>query len=184
MSFVGDLGAAVQSLLRDPYRKVSLGQAKRLLGFARARVVLRGCELGERVAAMGPVELYNRGTVRIGDLSYFLPGILPTRFHVHPGAELIIGKDSGFNYGVSFEVTKRLKIGDRCMFASQVTLTDCVIENDVWVAHGATIVAGVTVGEGAVVSAGTTVTKDVPPRHLAIGTPARNVRLDTLSRAR
>jgi acetyltransferase-like isoleucine patch superfamily enzyme len=42
---------------------------------------------------------------------------------------------------------------------------------------------GVTIGRGSAVSAGTVVTKDVPPGHLAIGAPARNVRLDTLGRA-
>ena len=37
-----------------------------------------------------------------------------------------------------------------------------VIEKNVWMATGATIIGGVTVGENSVVAAGAVVTKDVP----------------------
>jgi acetyltransferase-like isoleucine patch superfamily enzyme len=37
-----------------------------------------------------------------------------------------------------------------------------VIERNVWIAAGATIIGGVTVGENSVVAAGSVVTKDVP----------------------
>lgn len=38
-----------------------------------------------------------------------------------------------------------------------------LIENDVWIGHGATIMGGVTIHNGAVVAANAVVTKDVPP---------------------
>ncbi len=44
------------------------------------------------------------------------------------------------------------------------------------VGSSATILAGVTVGEGAIVGAGAVVTKDVPPRTIAAGNPARVLR--------
>ncbi len=40
----------------------------------------------------------------------------------------------------------------------------------------ATILPGLTIGEGAMVGAGAVVTKDVPPRTLVVGNPARVVR--------
>ncbi len=51
-----------------------------------------------------------------------------------------------------------------------------VIERNVWIAAGATIVGGVRVGENPVVGAGSVVTRDVPPNTLFGGNPARVIR--------
>jgi acetyltransferase-like isoleucine patch superfamily enzyme len=51
-----------------------------------------------------------------------------------------------------------------------------VIERNVWIAAGATIIGGVTVGENSVVAAGSVVTKSVPPNTLVGGNPARVIR--------
>lgn len=47
-----------------------------------------------------------------------------------------------------------------------------VIEDHVWVGTGAIVLKGVTVGAGAVVAAGAVVTRDVPARAVAAGSPA------------
>jgi maltose O-acetyltransferase len=52
-----------------------------------------------------------------------------------------------------------------------------VIEDGVWVATGATILAGVTIGRNSVIAAGAVVSRDVPPNSLAMGVPARFTRL-------
>ena len=51
-----------------------------------------------------------------------------------------------------------------------------VIERNVWIAAGATILGGVTVRENSVVGAGAVVTKDVPANTLVGGNPARVIR--------
>lgn len=51
-----------------------------------------------------------------------------------------------------------------------------VIERNVWIAAGATVIGGVTVGENSVVAAGSVVTKDVPPNSLVGGNPAQIIR--------
>lgn len=38
-----------------------------------------------------------------------------------------------------------------------------VVEDDVWIGHGAIILSGVTIGRGSIVAAGAIVTRDVPP---------------------
>jgi acetyltransferase-like isoleucine patch superfamily enzyme len=48
-----------------------------------------------------------------------------------------------------------------------------VIMDGASIGANVTILPGVRIGEGALVAAGTVVTRDVPPRKLAIGTPAR-----------
>jgi acetyltransferase-like isoleucine patch superfamily enzyme len=57
-----------------------------------------------------------------------------------------------------------------------VTAKPIVIERNVWIAAGVTIIGGVTIGENAVVAAGSVVTRDVPPNTLAGGNPARVIR--------
>lgn len=48
---------------------------------------------------------------------------------------------------------------------------------DVWIGQGAFLKAGVTIGAGAIVGARATVLRDVPPYGIAVGTPARVLRL-------
>ena len=57
-----------------------------------------------------------------------------------------------------------------------VTAAPIVIERNVWIAAGATIIGGVTVGENSVVAAGAVVTRDVPPNTLVAGVPAKVIR--------
>ena len=50
------------------------------------------------------------------------------------------------------------------------------IKDRVWIGAGAIIMPGVTIGEGAMVAAGSVVTRDVPPRMVVAGIPARILR--------
>jgi acetyltransferase-like isoleucine patch superfamily enzyme len=47
-----------------------------------------------------------------------------------------------------------------------------VIEDDVWIGHGAIILSGVTIGRGSIIAAGSIVTKDVPPYSIVASQPA------------
>lgn len=63
-------------------------------------------------------------------------------------------------------------LNDRYPVRKDVGLSGPIIEQDVSIGGNATVLPGVTVGEGAFVAAGAVVTRDVPPRTLAIGAPA------------
>jgi acetyltransferase-like isoleucine patch superfamily enzyme len=54
------------------------------------------------------------------------------------------------------------------------TVTIC---DDAWIGAGAILLPNVTVGEQAIVAAGAIVTKDVPPRTVVAGNPARILRV-------
>lgn len=51
-----------------------------------------------------------------------------------------------------------------------------IIEDDVWIGRGATIMSGVRIGKGAVVAAGAIVTKDVASYTIVGGVPAKVIK--------
>lgn len=50
------------------------------------------------------------------------------------------------------------------------------VGNDVWIGHGAIIIAGVKIGDGAIVAAGSVVTKDVDSCTIVGGNPAKIIK--------
>jgi acetyltransferase-like isoleucine patch superfamily enzyme len=105
-----------------------------------------------------------------------------------------IGDRCSFSAFVVLDAHDRITIGDDCMFALRVTVSTAthdydrtpmnsrtktgpvVIGNDVWFGVGATVLPGITIGDGAVIGAHALVTKDVPPRAIVVGVPARVVK--------
>ncbi len=51
-----------------------------------------------------------------------------------------------------------------------------VIEDNVWIGHGATILDGVKISKGSVIAAGAVVNKDVPEYSLVTGSPAKVIK--------
>lgn len=64
-------------------------------------------------------------------------------------------------------------ISRRCKISRKGSI---ILQNDVWIGHGATIMAGVTLHNGCAVAAGAVVTKDVPPYAIVGGNPAKILR--------
>lgn len=50
------------------------------------------------------------------------------------------------------------------------------IGHDVWIAHNAVIMAGISIGHGAVIGCNAIVTKDVAPYQIVAGNPAKEIR--------
>lgn len=108
----------------------------------------------------------------------------------NPG-RVSIGDRCTFSSFVVLDAHDDITIGDDCLFALRVTVSTAthdhgrdpmnavtttrpvVIGNNVWFGVGATVLPGITIGDGAVVGAHALVTKDVPPRAIVVGVPAR-----------
>lgn len=115
-------------------------------------------------------------------------------FYASGGVDMSVGRNVFVNQNCTFYDLGGLDIGDDVMIGPNVSLITSshplepsqrreriiakpiVIERNVWIAAGATIIGGVTVGENSVVAAGAVVTKDVPPNTLVAGNPARVIR--------
>ena len=108
---------------------------------------------------------------------------------------LSIGNGTGIS-GSSISVARKVQIGDRVRIGSGCLIMDndahpldselreagappkskpVRIEDDVFIGARSIILKGVTIGRSAVVGAGSVVTKDVPPRTIVAGNPARAV---------
>lgn len=54
---------------------------------------------------------------------------------------------------------------------------DTVVGNDVWIGQNVTVMPGVHIGDGAIIGANSTVASDIPAYAVAVGNPARIVRM-------
>ena len=114
-------------------------------------------------------------------------------FHTDFGRNIHIGGHVTLNAGVCIQDQGGVWIGDGALIGHSVVLATLnhdlspekrgwlhpapiVIGRDVWIGSNATVLQGVTIGDGAVVAAGAVVTKDVPPRTVVGGVPARILR--------
>jgi len=120
--------------------------------------------------------------------------VLIPPFYTAGGNEIRVGHNVFVNQNCTFYDLGGLDIGDDVMIGPNVNIITAghplepsqrraitigkpiVIERNVWIATGATIVGGVTIGENSVVAAGSVVTRNVPPNMLVGGNPARVIR--------
>ena len=67
-------------------------------------------------------------------------------------------------------------IDDYIMDSGRDEIKEIIVEEDVWIGHGAIILHGVKLATGCIVGAGSVVTKDVGEFEIVAGNPAKYVR--------
>jgi len=111
------------------------------------------------------------------------------------GYQTTIGARTFANWGLILLDVARISIGDDVQIGPNVQLLTAThplepgprrdkweaaepitIGDNVWLGGGVIVCPGVTIGADTVVGAGSVVTRDLPPRVLAVGSPARVVR--------
>ena len=126
----------------------------------------------------------------LGDKAHLLP---PVR--VDYGDNITVGEGTFVNYGLVALDVARISIGAHCQIGPNVQLLTpvhpleptprkvglesadpIVIGNNVWLGGGVIVCPGVTIGDDCVIGAGAVVTRDIPARSLAVGSPARVIR--------
>lgn len=144
---------------------------------------------------LGPVSILMGRDVRLSGQT-----TISGRPSSSPSPVLEIGNNVGIGWQTTIAVGKRVVMGDNVRIAGRAFLAgypghpvdpaaraaglpctedqigDIVLERDVWLGTGVSVMAGVTIGQGTIVAAGSVVTKDLPPHVLAAGMPARVIR--------
>ena len=115
---------------------------------------------------------------------------IPDRIHVTYPDRIRIGANCRINYDAILNGRGGITIGDNVTISNRaiintVTLTNAkthehhhepvIIEDDVWVCSGAIINPGVRIGAHSIVASGAVVTKDVAPRTVVGGIPAKSI---------
>lgn len=109
------------------------------------------------------------------------------------GFNISIGENCYLNYGITILDSFEVEIGNNVFIAPNVIISavthpleaenrrnleggKIIIEDDVWIGAGAIIFPEVKIGKGAVVGAGSIVTKDIPPKTVVAGIPAKEIK--------
>lgn len=113
-----------------------------------------------------------------------------------------IGNNVVMNTDVHIGCINKVIIGNNVLIASRVYISDhshgeittdalsfvpakrlliskgpVVIEDNVWIGEGVCVLPGVTIGKNAIIGANAVVTKDIPANAVAIGAPARVLKI-------
>lgn len=130
-----------------------------------------------------PVARFNPETVKVGVGSYGELNVVSfgDKTKLTIGNYVSISEDVTFLLDVEHYTDKistypfRVKVLHECQFEA-FSKGDIVIDDDVWIGYGATIMSGVHIGKGAMIASGAVVVKDVPPYEIAGGVPARTIK--------
>lgn len=132
--------------------------------------------------------------ISLGDRAMLDRGV--TLLATNDSARIAVGRSVYVNRFTFIDASERVEVGDEAMIGPRCYITDhdhtfnatdaagalplvsapTRIGARAWLGANVTVLKGVTIGEGAVIGAGSVVTKDVPARCVAIGSPARVVR--------
>lgn len=144
-------------------------------------VIYRGATLGDGVFVGDLASI--REDVAIGELTIIGQGVAVEN-------KTTIGRKCKIE--TDAYITAMTTIGDYCFIAPCVAFTNDnflgrteerkkhfggpTLKRGARIGANATLLPGITVGEDALVAAGSLVTKDVPPRMIVLGVPARSLR--------
>jgi len=133
-------------------------------------------ELGERVHLYGDtyIQTGEGGSVRIGRDTHIQPHCQFSAYKapIQIGCEVEIAPSCAF-YPYNHGFASGEPIGKQAL----QTKGGITIEDEAWLGFGVIVLDGVRIGKGAVIGAGSVVTHNIPDGAIAVGVPARIVKM-------
>lgn len=127
-----------------------------------------------------PITLCDTSKIQVGKYSY---GEIDVHTFSNPNEKLIIGNFCSITNGCSFILSGEHTTSNILSFPLKSDVLNnarckgpIILDDDVWIGYGSTIMSGVHIGQGAAIAAGAVVTKDVPPYAIVGGIPAKVIK--------
>lgn len=119
------------------------------------------------------------------------------QFETGPEGTIRIGSHVRMSAGVHIVAYAAVSIGDHCLIGEYTSIRDAnhgmepnspyrtqphtsapiTIGTNVWIGRGTVVLAGVSIGDDAVIGANSVVTHSIPRGSIAVGSPARVIRV-------
>lgn len=151
----------------------------------------RNIEIGNNcnIDSKAKLSIHNGGSIKIGNNSELLPYSMLMTY----GGNIEIGQHCSINPFAIIYGHGNVKIGNYVLVAGGTMIIPnnhvfkdknvpiamqgndkkgIIIEDDVWIGHGCSILDGIRIGKGAVIAAGSVVNNDVEPYSVVGGIPA------------
>ena len=133
-----------------------------------------GIQIGRNVS-FGPftsIDCPEDGTIIIRDRAAFTRGaLLAAAEYLEIGEDVLVGE-----YGSLRDSDHGIDI-DELISRQKIISVPVIIEHNVWIGRGVAVLKGVRIGSGAVIGANAVVKTDIPPNAIAVGVPARIIRM-------
>jgi acetyltransferase-like isoleucine patch superfamily enzyme len=132
--------------------------------------------LGDKVAILRDsiLETEQGGTIEIGNGTWIHQkcNLTAAVAAIKIGADVMVAANSSF-YPHNHSIVAGIPIVRQPV----ITKGSIIVGNNSWIGTHVVVLGGVTIGEGAVIGAGSVVTRDIPANAVALGVPARVVKM-------
>lgn len=118
---------------------------------------------------------YYKNRMIIGDNTFIGPNCF-----FHSAGNIVIGKNVGIAaYSKILTSVHREESLEKPLSFSEIVYAEVVVEDNVHIGIGTVVLPGVRIGEGAQIGAGAVVSRDIPKYAVAVGVPAKVIRIRT-----
>ena len=175
----------------------------RFLGYVRTWLFrCSNMQIGRKVVIGRNITLSGSRYIRLSDGVSIGDNVILTAWQVSSAPCIFVGTDTAINRGCHITAANEISIGNNVVLGPYVTITDnahgdnsysqmelhpykrsviskgpVIIDDNVWIGEKATILPNVHIGFGAVIGANSVVTKDVPAYAIAVGNPAKIIKI-------
>lgn len=171
-----------------------------------SHILMKKLQHGSDVHFQSPVDLVGGAKIRIGDSTYFGPYLVLNAWEEYQGEKMDpsikIGNGCSFQPYNHISCINKIEIGNNVLTGRWVTICDnnhgdtsfesvslpplkrkmtsngpIIIGDNVWIGDKVSILSGVKIGYNSIIGANSVVTKDVPPFCVAVGIPAKVIKV-------